>query len=83
MDPSGREATVAGLADALIEAERAIVERRPARVVLGDSSDLALAAAIAATKLNVPVAATAAAREPSTSNGLLISQLAADLDSTR
>jgi hypothetical protein len=39
--------------------------------------DTALAAALVATKLGIPVQATAAAREASTTNGLVIAQLAA------
>ncbi len=78
-DP-GAERSVGALAAALIAAERSIEQRRPARVVLADASDAALAAAIAAVKFELPVVAAAGARDRSTSNGRLIAQLATDLD---
>jgi UDP-N-acetylglucosamine 2-epimerase len=81
-DPQA-QASVGALAAALVEAERTIIERGPERVLVADDSDLALAAALAATKLELPLAATEAARNPSTSNGRLIAQLALDLDSAR
>lgn len=80
-DPQA-EPSVGALAAALVEAERSLLERRPARVLLADDSDLALAAALAATKLELPVRATEAARS-SSANGRLIAQLAPDLDSAR
>ena len=73
---SQAQPSVAALAAALIEAERAILERRPGLVVLDDDSDLALGAALAATKLELPLVANEAARNSSTSNGRLIAQLA-------
>jgi hypothetical protein len=44
--------------------------------VLADPSDAALAAALVATKLGIAVEARAAASDGSTTNGLLIGQLA-------
>lgn len=75
---AGAERTVKALADAVIAAERTIADARPERVVLADDSDLALAAALAATKLGLPVAATAPARQAPTTNGRLIARLASD-----
>ena len=79
----GAAGGVAALAAALIEAERLIEQRRPSRVLLADDSDLALGAALATTKLELPLLATAAARDRSTGNGRLIAQLTADLESAR
>ena len=45
----------AGTASALIASERLLVERRPAAVVLAGSGNPVLAAALAASKLEVPV----------------------------
>ncbi len=78
-DP-GAERSVGALAAALIAAEHSIEQRRPARVVLADDSDAALAAAIAAVKFELPVVGGAGTGDRSTSNGRLISQLATGLD---
>ena len=74
----GARRTVKTLAEALIVAERTISESRPERVQLADDSDLALAAALAAAKLDLPVSATAAALAAPTTNGRLIARLAAE-----
>ncbi len=66
----------AALAAAIVSFEAEVATRRPASVVLADDSDVALAAALVATKLGVPVAAVEAARDPSRANGRLIAQLA-------
>ena len=72
LDPSSSAALARGLAD--FEAE--VTGQEPALVLLADDSDAALAAALVATKLLIPVAAVAAASQPSTANGRLIAQLA-------
>jgi hypothetical protein len=64
------------LARALRDAEADFERDRPETVVLLDDSDRALAAAIVATKLLIPVQATAAASEGPTTNARLIAQLA-------
>lgn len=64
------------LAAALVSFEAEAVARRPTSVLLADDSDAALAAALVATKLGIPVAATEAASDPSRANGRLIAQLA-------
>ena len=66
----------ADLAAALLEAEREIDRLRPERVVLADDSDFALAAALVAAKLLVPVEAARPAIEAPSANGRLIAQLA-------
>jgi|Tabmets5t2r1_1033131.scaffolds.fasta_scaffold99731_2 hypothetical protein len=48
---------IAVLAEELLRLESALAERRPAAVLLADTSDRALAAALVATKLLIPVAA--------------------------
>jgi hypothetical protein len=65
------------LADALLALERRLLDERPAKVVLADASDSALAAALVAAKAGIPLEATAAATEAPTSNGRVIAQLAA------
>ena len=65
------------LPEAFVECERRLLEDPPRRVVIGDDSDLALAAAITALKLGLPVEAGAAATGRSTANGRLIAILAA------
>jgi hypothetical protein len=72
VDPSSSAALASGLAG--FEAEAAGQE--PDLVLLADDSDAALAAALVATKLLIPLAAVAAASRPSTANGRLIAQLA-------
>src|SRR5919106_3407415 len=47
---------IAALAAELLRLETSLSERRPAAVVLADAGDRALAAALVATKLLVPVA---------------------------
>jgi hypothetical protein len=71
-DPSSS----APLAQALTGFEAEVTGQEPALVVLADDSEQALAAALVATKLLIPVAALPAARQPSSANGRLIAQLA-------
>ncbi len=66
----------APLARALLAFEAEIEAARPERVLLLDDSDEALAAALVATKLLIPVDAEPGARQPATANGRLIAQLA-------
>jgi hypothetical protein len=73
VDPSSS----AALAAALAGFETEVTGQEPELVLLADDSDAALAAALVATKLLIPVAAVAAASRPSTANGRLIAQLAA------
>ncbi len=70
------DAPAGGLAEALREAERLIEEGRPETVTLADDSDFALAAALVATKLLVPVRAAPAAIDGPGANARLIAQLA-------
>ena len=70
-------ASVAGLARLLLEFERMLRDDPPDRVVLADDSDEALAAALVATKLLIPLDATASTRAPTSTNGRLIAQLVA------
>ncbi len=72
-DPEGSSAP---LARALVEFEAQVTAQRPDLVLLADDSDSALAAALVATKLLIPVAAAEPARDPSSPNGRLIAQLA-------
>ena len=65
------------LPDALRALERRMLDERPERVVLEDASEAALAAALVATKLGIPVEATTAASGASTVNGRVIAQLVA------
>jgi hypothetical protein len=73
--PDASGATQA-LAAALVELEGALEADRPDAVLLADDSDAALAAALVATKLLVPVEATAEAVGTGTLNARLIAQLA-------
>jgi UDP-N-acetylglucosamine 2-epimerase len=73
VDPSSS----AALAARLVGFEAEMTGQEPELVLLADDSDAALAAALVATKLLIPVAAAAAASRPSTANGRLIAQLAA------
>ncbi len=75
-DPADRPGTSAPLARELTRFEADALGRKPERVVLADDSDAALAAALVATKLLIPVEAVEAAMSPSTANGRLIAQLA-------
>jgi hypothetical protein len=60
----------------LIELERELDVDRPAAVLVADASDAALAAAIVAAKLLIPVVAAEPARAGDGVNSRLISQLA-------
>jgi UDP-N-acetylglucosamine 2-epimerase len=74
--PAGDKTSSAPLASALLACEAELEAERPERVVLLDDSDVALAAALVATKLLIPVAAASGARSPASANGRLIAQLA-------
>jgi hypothetical protein len=66
----------APLARDLARFEADALERRPESVLLADSSDASLAAALVAAKLLIPLAATEAAMGRSSANARLIAQLA-------
>ena len=68
--------SAAGLARHLVAFEAEFAVQRPAKVLLGDASDAALAAALVAAKMLISLEATPAARDPSALNGRLIAQLA-------
>lgn len=73
----GAEArATAFLAHALTGFEERFEADRPETVVLTDDSDAALAAALVALKLLIPVEAAPGARDAPTANGRLIDQLA-------
>jgi hypothetical protein len=76
--PAEREhpGSSAPLARALAAFEADVAGQEVRSIVLADDSDAALAAALVATKLLIPVVAVASAREPSSTNGRLIAQLA-------
>ena len=73
---SGEDAPDGGLPGALREAERRVAEHEPEVVVLEDDSDFALAAALVAAKLLVPIEPRPGAIDPSTTNARLIAQIA-------
>ena len=75
-DRSAATDSVAALAKALVALERRIESERPESIVLADASDSALAAALVAAKLQVPLRAVGAATDPASTNGQLIAQLA-------
>jgi hypothetical protein len=75
-DPADRQGTSAPLARELTRFEAAALAGKPELVVLADDSDVALAAALVATKLLIPVVAVEGAMSPSSANGRLIAQLA-------
>jgi hypothetical protein len=66
----------AGLAELLVEFEASLGSKRPERVVLADDSDAALAAALVAAKLLIPIEAMPAAIDAASDNGRVIAQLA-------
>ena len=68
--------SVATLARALVALERRIESERPDSILLADASDTALAAAVVAAKLQIPLRAAATATDPASTNGRLIAQLA-------
>ena len=77
VENGGAEGSSAGLAVALVALEGEL-EQSPATIVLlADDSDAALAGALVATKLLVPVVAAEAATAGEGVNARLISQLAA------
>jgi UDP-N-acetylglucosamine 2-epimerase len=73
-EPIGDAAT-ARLAAALVALETAFEAERPEAVVLADDSEVALAAALVAAKLLIPVETTAGAATDSP-NGRVLAQLA-------
>jgi hypothetical protein len=77
--PDGPEPSVAGLARLLVGFEEALSADPPEGVVLADDSDEALAAALVATKLLIPIHARPQASAPTSLNGRLIAQLAGRL----
>jgi hypothetical protein len=72
-DPPGSSAP---LARDLTRFEAQALDSMPDSILLADDSDASLAAALVATKLLIPLAATDHARRSSTANGRLIAQLA-------
>jgi hypothetical protein len=71
-----RQVSTERLAELLVAYEGSFIGERPERVVLADDSDEALAAALVATKLLIPLVARPAAIQGATANGRLIAQLA-------
>jgi len=65
------------LGPALIALESEFEAERPQAVVVGDDSEKALAAALVATKLLIPLEATAEATKAASPNGRVLAQLAA------
>jgi UDP-N-acetylglucosamine 2-epimerase len=65
------------LADLLRSFEKSFSRQPPERVVVADDSDTALAAALVAAKLLIPLEARVSASQAATANGLVIAQLAA------
>ena len=84
VDPIGKASAISAmieddgstLPEALRALERRLTREQPERVVLVDASDTALAAALVATKLGIAVEARPEASDGSTTNGVLIGQLA-------
>jgi hypothetical protein len=75
--PAGEPAnSSAPLARALAAFEADATGEEIESVLLADDSDAALAAALVASKLLIPLAATARASDPATTNGRLIARLA-------
>lgn len=72
-----RDGSSEELARALVELERELQADPPELVVLADDSDTALAAALVASKLLIPVEAAAEATSAGSVNAALISQLTA------
>lgn len=75
-EASQQGSATASLAAALVRFEAEWSAERPGEIVLTDASDAALAAALAASKLLIPVRATAAAIAGPGTNADLIAQLA-------
>jgi hypothetical protein len=69
--------STAELAELLIELERSLSADPPDRVVLADDSDRALAAALVAAKLPVPIEVDVTPTDRPSVNARLIAQLAA------
>jgi hypothetical protein len=74
---ASRDGSSQALAEALLALERELERDPPGAVLLADDSDAALAAALVATKLLVPVQAVEGAAAGAGVNARLISQLAA------
>jgi UDP-N-acetylglucosamine 2-epimerase len=75
-EPAGGAAT-GRLAAALVAFEAEFEAERPDAVVVADDSEVALAAALVATKLLIPLEATAQATAADSPNGRVLAQLAA------
>jgi UDP-N-acetylglucosamine 2-epimerase len=73
-DPGGDAAT-ARLAAALVALEAEFEATRPEAVVVADDSEVSLAAALVATKLLIPLEATAEATTAQSANGRVLAQL--------
>jgi hypothetical protein len=69
--------STARFAELLRAFEATLSEGRPERVVLADDSDCALAAALVAAKLLIPIESTAGASQSASANAAVIAQLAA------
>jgi hypothetical protein len=73
--PAVEKGEIARLADEMLRLEGALEAHRPAAVLLADASDRALAAALVATKLLIPVATVGLDRTDG-ANERLLAQLA-------
>jgi hypothetical protein len=73
--PAVEKGEIARLADEMLRLEEALEAHRPAAVLLADASDRALAAALVATKLLIPVATVGLDRTDG-ANERLLAQLA-------
>jgi hypothetical protein len=71
----GRRDEIAALAEELLRFESNLGEARPSAILLTDTGDTALAAALVATKLLIPVAAVGL-EQAEGENALLLAQLA-------
>ena len=71
------ELSISEFAGLLRSLEESLTRDAPERVVLADDSDAALAAALVASKLLIPLEATDDASQPASANARLIAQLAA------
>ena len=74
--PRDGAGSVAALAGALTELEARFEAERPEAILLVDDSDTALAAALVAAKLLIPIKASGDATSPASDNARLIAQLA-------
>jgi hypothetical protein len=72
----GGDAATGRLASALVAFEAEFEAERPEAVVVADDSEVALAAALVATKLLIPLEATPEAIATDSQNGRVLAQLA-------